>query len=423
MESLKGYKNNISLYKKYKMFSYDLLFYNAISILYLTITKEFTMAEVMYITAAFSVFAFIWQIPSNFFIEKFGIRNSVIMGNILVVIEMLAYILVPKGNMYVIFIADFLGALGWALKSIGEGTILYSSLKKLNEKEKFSKIEGKANSKFYFYDAFGSAISGFLFVFNNYLPMVLCVINTIIATVISFKFTKVENESEESKLTFRDVTSQFIDILYSNRSKAIFLFAFLFAGIVGATQKLYNSILIDLKLQEQYITIVLSIATIFTGIGAKYSYTIQNMAKNKTLTIFTVLYMISTLFIGLIGITNNLNLFTLSVYMMFLVIMCFIQGSYRVALKKYILNFTNHNVRTKVTAVYYLFEYSGKAVLVFLCGILLNYMTNSVTTIVFGMLVSICSYLCLNFMKGKIGLKPEEYDSEEIYGYKVKKEV
>lgn len=253
--------------------------------------------------------------------------------------------------------------------------------------------------------------------------MILCVINTIIATIISFKFVEVENESEESKIKFRDIKIQFIDILYSNRSKAIFIFSFLFAGIVASSQKLYNSILIDLKMPEEYITIILSIATIFTGVGAKYSYSIQNRAKNKTLTIFTVVYIISTLFIGLIGITNNLNLFTLSLYMMFLVIMCYIQGSYRVALKKYILNFTNHQVRTKVTSLYYLFEYSGKAVIVFACGIILKYVNNSITMILFSLISGVLCYMCLMFMKGRVGLKPEEYDSNEIYGYKVKKEA
>ena len=73
MEKLKGYYNNINLYKKYKMFSYDLLFYNAVSVLFFTITKGFSMAEVMYMTAAFSLFAFIWQIPSNFLIEKLAL--------------------------------------------------------------------------------------------------------------------------------------------------------------------------------------------------------------------------------------------------------------------------------------------------------------------------------------------------------------
>ena len=57
-------------------------------------------------------------------------------------------------------IADFIGALGWAIKGISEGTILYVSLKKLDRKDEFSKIEGKSNSKFYYYDAISAAMSG-----------------------------------------------------------------------------------------------------------------------------------------------------------------------------------------------------------------------------------------------------------------------
>lgn len=414
-----GYKNNINLYKKYKMFSYDWLFFSAISVLYYTVTKGLSMAEVMYVTAAFSLFAFIWQMPSNFIIEKLGLRKSTILGNILVCIEVFMYIFAP--NMYVFMIADFIGSLGWAIKGITEGSILYVSLKKLGRKDEFSKIEGKSNSKYYYYDAISAALSGFLFLINNYIPMILCFLNTVVSTVLSFKFTEVENENDEEKVTMKDITKQFIDILYSKRSKSLFIFAFIFAGIVGASQKLYNSILIDLKLPEQYITIVLSIVTIFTGIGAKYSYKVQNMSKNKTLTLFTIIYIISMFFIGLIGLVNKLNLFTLSTYMLLLTCMCFIQGSYRVALKKYILNFTNHTVRTKVTALYYLFEYIGKVVLIFLCGLLLEVFNNSISTILFTIVVAILCYLCIKYMKGKLGLEPEEYDKSEIYDYVVKK--
>lgn len=413
-----GYKNNIKLYKKYKMFSYDWLFFNAISVLYYTITKGLTMSEVMYVTAAFSLFAFIWQMPSNFIIEKLGLKKSTILGNILVCVEVFMYIFAP--NMYIFMLADFLGALGWAIKGITEGTILYVSLKKLGRKDEFSKIEGKSNSKFYYYDAISAGLSGFLFIINNYIPMILCFLNTIISTIISFKFVDVENESDEEKVTLRDMKLQFFDILQSKRNKSLFIFAFILAGIVGVSQKMYNSILIDLAIPEQYITIILSLVTIFTGVGAKYSYRIQRKAKNKTLTIFTVVYIISMFFVGLIGYANNLNLFTLSLYMIFLTCMCFIQGSYRVALKKYILNFTNHNVRTKVTTLYYIFEYIGKVVLIFLCGLLLEIFNNSISTILFTIISAFICYLCLKYMKGKLGLEPEQYDKSEIYDYVVK---
>ena len=208
---------------------------------------------------------------------------------------------------------------------------------------------------------------------------------------------------------------------FSSDSKSLFIFAFIFAGIVGVSQKMYNTILIDLTIPEQYITIILSLVTIFTGVGAKYSYKVQKLAKNKTLTIFTVIYIISLFFVGLIGYANNLTVYTLSLYMIFLTCMCFIQGSYRVALKKYILNFTNHKIRTKVTAIYYLFEYIGKVVLIFMCGLLLEVFTNSISLIIFTVIIAIICYICVKYMEKNLGLKPEEYDKKEIYNYVVKK--
>lgn len=53
-------RKNIALYKKYKTFSYDFLFYYAISVLYLTITKGFSMSQVMYISSFYSIFCIVF---------------------------------------------------------------------------------------------------------------------------------------------------------------------------------------------------------------------------------------------------------------------------------------------------------------------------------------------------------------------------
>ena len=53
-------RKNIDLYKKYKMFSYDFLFCYAISVLYLTTTKGFSMSQIMYLSSAYSIFSIIF---------------------------------------------------------------------------------------------------------------------------------------------------------------------------------------------------------------------------------------------------------------------------------------------------------------------------------------------------------------------------
>ena len=72
-------------------------------------------------------------------------------------------------------------------------------MKRLGNFEKFTKVEGSANAKYYFFDAFASVLSGFMFIFNQYLPVVLCLIVTIIALIQSFKFNDVKLDIDKKR--------------------------------------------------------------------------------------------------------------------------------------------------------------------------------------------------------------------------------
>ena len=59
------------------------------------------------------------------------------------------------------------------------------------------------------------------------------------------------------------------NILNSNRLKALYLFAFVFTGIVSVSATLYKAIIIDVGIKDEYSTIIVCIVSIFIGIGAK----------------------------------------------------------------------------------------------------------------------------------------------------------
>lgn len=413
-------ENNVKIYKKYKMFAYDFLFYYAINVMYWTMTKGFSMAQVMYITAFYSLFTVFCQIPANFISEKIGLKNSVVFGNVLIVFYA---VMILFGTTYEsIIFYQFLCSLGFTLKSLGEGTLLYASLKKLDKRTQFSKIEGKANSKYYYYDAIASILAGFLFVVNEYIPIILCVINAAVALKMSLGFkniVKEKTDEEEEKIKLKDTIKQFKLILNSNRAKSIFLYAFVFAGIITVFGTLYKAILIELGIQTQYITMIICIYTVLFGLGAKSVYYIEKQTKNKTLTIFGILYVLGILIIGLCGIINELNLTSLSIIIISLCTMGLIQGAYRVVMKKYVLSFTTTEFRTKITSAYYIFENVGAAITSFIIGIILDYTTSSRAAVIFACISFLIMIWVLMFMKNKLGLKPEEYDPKEIYNRKI----
>ncbi len=189
-------KYNIKLFPFYKAISWDLLFYYAISFLFLTNTKGISAADVLFVDAFYPIFKFILQIPNTAIVNKLGNRLSLILGNILVAASILLWILAD--GMVILIVSQFLSALGFSLKSLTETNLLYDSIEKSNKRnDLFSKIDGKSSSYYYYIDAITSLITGFLFVVNGYLPMLLCFGLCILATILSFSFKEVEKTNAE----------------------------------------------------------------------------------------------------------------------------------------------------------------------------------------------------------------------------------
>lgn len=410
-------RKNIALYRKYKTFSYDFLFYYAVSALYLTITKGFSMSQVMFINSAYSVFCIIFYFFGNSIVNKLNLKYSTIIGNVFVLINGILFLI---GNSYSTFLlANFFGAFGFTLKNISESSILYSSLRKLKKAPEFSKIEGKSNSKYYYYDAFASFVSGFLFVINNYIPIILCCINLIISLIISINFANVDKKDSNEKYTLKDMLRETKNILNSNRLKALYLFSFIFTGIVTVSTTLYKAILIDVGIKNEYTTVIVCIVSIFIGIGAKHLFNIEKITRNKTLKFLSLAFVIALLFVGIVGTSSSLNITNMSILLISLSLMGLVQGAYRVGLKKYILSFTTHKIRNRITSTYYIFENLGSALLSAALGLLLNYTTNSIACIIFATTSFVIIALVIYYMKGRIGLRPEQYAPKDINNIKI----
>ena len=375
------------------------------------------MSQVMFINSAYSVFCIIFYFFGNSIVNKLNLKYSTILGNVFVLINGILFLF---GNSYSTFLlANFFGAFGFTLKNISESSILYSSLKKLKKAPEFSKIEGKSNAKYYYYDAFASLVSGFLFVINNYIPIILCCINLIISLVISINFANVDKKDNNEKYTLKNMLKETKNILNSNRLKALYLFSFIFTGIVTVSTTLYKDILIDVGIKNEYMTVIVCIVSIFIGIGAKHLFSIEKITRNKTLKFLSIAFVIALLFVGIVGTSSSLNITNMSILLISLSLMGLVQGAYRVALKKYILSFTTHKIRNGITSAYYIFENLGSALLSASLGLLLNYTTNSIACIIFATISFVIIALVIYYMKGRIGLRPEQYAPKDINNVKI----
>ena len=421
MENSKNMSYNMKIFPIYKGLSWDALFYYAIEFLFLTSIKGLTAAQVLFVDAFYPIFKFILEIPSNIIVNKLGKRRSLILGNIFVVGDILFLIL--ANNMYMVIFAWFLSAFGYTLKGLTESNLLYDSIPKSKERGAiFAKIDGKSSSIYYYLDAISGITTGFLFVINGYLPMLLCLIICIISLLLSFNFTDVESSlSDEDTISNTSIKGILSDlkqaikfIIKSNRLRSLIIFDGFFCAFLAMYSTLRSSILTDIHLPEQYFGLVYAGLQLISGISASHQDKFHNKYKNRTLSVFATRSTISFIIIGLCTMTSlNFGLALMIILLMF-ALQYTIKGPYYTLAKRYLSNFTTSSMRTKISLVADLLYSVIKAILCLICSALLEITTTSYVYVILGCVFTVFFIFLLDYMKGTVGLKPEEYKKEEI---------
>lgn len=417
MENTKAKQKNVKLYPTYKMFSWDMLFYYAIIYLFFTQVKGISAAEVMLAESFYPIFKVLLLIPATILIDKIGKRRSLIIGNLFIALSTLTYIFATSYEMIVL--GEFFSAVGYIIKGVCETNMLYDSLEK-NEKRGmlFSKIDGRATSFYFYIDAFSSIVSGFLFAFNGYLPMIFCLITNLISIVMAMNFEEIDDAPSNEKITLRkevkELKKSLKGIFKSPRLRNLLLFGAIFAGILSTLITLRSSILSDIEVPAQYFGIIFAILGIISGIAAKNQHKIHKRFRNKTLAILSLPVVISCVILGLWCVAGFDKELTIIVVLMVFLIQYIAKGPFNTLIRQYLNNFTNTTLRTKISSSYNLLESLFRSMFSLFASFLLRYTSTANTLTVVGCIATVGIVLLLDNMREKVGLKPEEYKEKDM---------
>ncbi len=417
MENTKAKQKNVKLYPTYKMFSWDMLFYYAIIYLFFTQVKGISAADVMLAESFYPIFKVLLLIPATILIDKIGKRRSLIIGNLFIALSTLTYIFATSYEMIVL--GEFFSAVGYIIKGVCETNMLYDSLEK-NEKRGmlFSKIDGRATSFYFYIDAFSSIVSGFLFAFNGYLPMIFCLITNLISIVMAMNFEEIDDAPSNEKITLRkevkELKKSLKGIFKSPRLRNLLLFGAIFAGILSTLITLRSSILSDIEVPAQYFGIIFAILGIISGIAAKNQHKIHKRFRNKTLAILSLPVVISCVILGLWCVAGFDKELTIIVVLMVFLIQYIAKGPFNTLIRQYLNNFTNTTLRTKISSSYNLLESLFRSMFSLFASFLLRYTSTANTLTVVGCIATVGIVLLLDNMREKVGLKPEEYKEKDM---------
>ena len=410
-EELEKKNKNIKLFPIYKMLSWDLLFFYAIIFLYLVQVKNLSAPQVLLAEALYNVAIMLFLIPSGKIVDKIGKKNSVIIANASMAVSIVIILLM--NNIYHLIIAYSVMAFGYSIKTIAENIILYDSIPSGPKRGKtFSTIDGKASSYFYYIDAITSIATGFLFVINPYIPIILCLIMCIISTLLAcgFQHTTTTSKNNNEKVTLKDAFKHVKD---SKRILYLIMFYAIFSGLLYNLSSLRSSLFRDLNLNAQYFGIIYAILQIISGTTARYQNKIHNKFKNETLAVLGIPLTISCILIGLLGNIKPDN-FIFSVIMGLFVLQNILKGPYRTLIVRYMNNFTNKSIRTKLATIESLAYYSISVIFSLTSSYLLKVISTANALLTIGIISTFSIGTLLYLMKGRVGLKPKEYPDEDL---------
>lgn len=421
IEKAKNY--NIKLYPIYKMFSWDLLFYYSIIYLFLLEIKNLSASSILLGDAFYPLTKALFQTPAIVIVERIGKRNSIILGNFLLALSMVI-LLIFKG-IFCAILFNIVLASGFILKGLCESSVLDECIVDKEKKRSiFSKLEGKGNSFWYFFDAISAVSTGFLFILNPYLPIYVCLSLCIISTILAYKFKPYENvtfnfkKRHEFKNVIRDfkqLRSAFRTIFKSNRLKCILIFAGIFHGILGIRTTLTSSLLADIGLPEQYFGIISAILSICASVSSKHQSLFHNQFKNKTLTYLSLPYCFTLILSGFI-VSSKLSFdYVLIILIVLFGIQNIIKGPYYTLIFRYLNSFSSPEASTKIYSAHTYLEGVLRFIITLFASFLLNITNTANSLIILGCVFTFILILLLDYMRTRVGLKPEEYKKSDIH--------
>ncbi len=416
-EEIKAKKQNAKLFPFYKMFSWDLLFFYSTQYLFFTVVKGLTAGEILKVNAFYPLFIIIMQLPAAICADFLGRKRSIVLGNIVLMVYIFLLICLP--GMIGIFIANIVYAFGYSLKAIQETNILYDSTSTKGGEGLYPKINAKGASGYYLLDGIASLISGYLFVINGYLPMIICLVFTLISTIISTKFKDIYvNQLEQNYLSHKikeyknDFKVSIKNIITSQRLRALLLFMGLFNALLSIMSTYSGNILTELSVKPESFSIINAVLTLIAGIATAFQDKIHQKFKNRTFTFLSLTFSISIILIGGILYSRANNI--LPIILVLFAIRNITMSNYYVLSERYSKNFSTPKTRTRISFAVEFSTNMIEAILLFLAGVLLDGTNITFATLFIGLLSFILFIFILDYMKTRVGLKPGEYKKTDI---------
>jgi MFS family permease len=301
-----------------------------------------TNYDVMLLQAIYSVSTVLLEIPSGYFADVWGRKNTIILGSILGVTGFAIYSL--SHGFYGFLLAEITLGIGQSFISGSDSALLYDTLQESKRKNDYVKLEGRTLSIGNFAETLAAFTGGALATISLRTPFIAQTFVALIAVPAAFMLVEPKRITI-AKASIKNILSIVKYSLIEHKGLRLNV---IYAGIVGsATLSMAWLIQIYLKevllLSEWNIGLVWGALNLIVGLTSLIAYKIERK-YTKAFILFLIAILVSTGFISL-GL--------LSSYWAFLpmFVFYFARGIATPVLKDYINRLTTSDIRATVLSV------------------------------------------------------------------------
>ena len=291
--------------------------------------NDLSTTEIMILQAVYSLTIAILEIPSGFFADSYGRKNSILISTFFSFIGYIILSTYSGFNQYLL--AEILLGIGGSLISGADSAIIYDTLIELDDEDSYTKIEGKNYAIGNFSEAIAGILGGFLAISSIYLPIYIQTFVIMLSIPIAYSLVE-PKRTFKIATTLKSILNIVKDTFIHNKKLKWYI---IYSSAMGMTTLsvawFVQPFLSTIDMPLTYFGIIWAGLNIIAGLTSYYSYIFNN---SKTLIYISIYMTISLMCLG----------FNISIYGLFFIALVYL---FRGIITPHLRNLININTTSE----------------------------------------------------------------------------
>ena len=273
-------------------------------------SKGLSLTQIMILQGTYSLFVALFEIPSGFFADIYGRKNSLVIGSIFLFLGYVIFSFFSGFNEFLF--AEILLGIGGSLISGADSAILYDTLLEIKEEDKYTKIEGRTYAIGNFSEGIAGVLGGFLAMTSINMPVYIQTIVMFLSIPIAMTLVEPKSSYKLAKSFSSIITVVKDTFIYQRKLRWYIVYSSSMGIATLSIAWFVQPFLMEIDTPIIYYGIIWAFLNFTAGITSYYSY----LFNNHNLLIYISLIMITSLILLGINVSYFGLIFIILIYLL-----------------------------------------------------------------------------------------------------------